>query len=266
MNDQPNDTLHPVPEPPRQASAMLQRSSDAAKFADLAAICGDLHFAEGFFGPHELHAAVADPQNFAFLGERVGFLFLHLYTSAYELVILPDPSLSDDELGAQLREAIMLMMTHTDCRELLSRVPPMNVVSRRALVATGFEQTFQTVTNYVLTLEKWAFLEPRIAEVGERFHVELSRQGVGAPAGDRGPADSGVKFDAAVFAGILVACALSGMPAKGVYFYNRWAIYQRQPLASSAPPTDYGKANVLLGGARIELSERGIEVLSRDAA
>ena len=154
---------------------------------------------------------------------RGGFLFHRLGTGYYEVHTLFLPKTHDVDLMA--RQALHYMFTATDAMEIVTRVPADLPHALALAKRGGFTERFRRfaawprdgfdvdVAYLGLTVDEWARENPDLRELGEQFHLRHDHK--------NHPEDP--IHD--VFVGLGLACWQANQPDKGLWLYNRWAMF-----------------------------------------
>ncbi len=132
------------------------------------------------------------------------------------------------ERGASqyMKEAAHWMFSHTDCIEIVTKVPQCNKAALGLVEKFNFKFQFSgrewiqngekwPVNFYTFRLEDWILEEPKLLEIGADFHNQLVRLGVEIDHED--------DLIHNRFVGAAMAMIQGGQPRKGVVYYNRWA-------------------------------------------
>jgi hypothetical protein len=212
-------------------------------------------------GPVDLAELTADLGNYSLVTSGGGFFVHRLTPGEYEVhsMFLPD---ARDRTVQAMREGMAYMFTRTDCLRLVTRVPDDNTSAANLASAGGFRTLFRRercwngvgAAYMAVTLDDWAMNAADLEAHGEWFHDQLeaakASHGSGLATHDHDPA-----HERAVGAAVLMLRA--GNTAKGVGFYNRWAVlagYQPIAILNENPVVlDVGDAVVELRGDDMEV-------------
>lgn len=228
MNDHTDAALHTLPSQSDAPPPLLERVSDAQRFNEIAHHPKVFPLVRGNAAAIDLSAVVAHPANVALLSEHGGFIFVRLFRHSYEVHTLFEPHTPHGYAARAAKDAALWMMTHTDCLEILTKVPRVNFAAKGLAVQTWFTEEYTAgqwpvqgrtyqVDHYALRYENWVLKEPRVATAGDRFHVELRALGI--------PQEHEDNYVHDCFVGMALLCARAGQAEKGVALYNRWAKY-----------------------------------------
>jgi hypothetical protein len=145
------------------------------------------------------------------------------------------------------------MFTHTDCVDLITRVPQGHIAAKALTEMNGFRHEFTTPPDtlfrerlvpchiYCLTIHEWAKRVEGMEGLGAAFHEWLTAQ-----VGEGAPHEPDEAHNRVV--GVALAMAQSGQVAKGVVWYNRCSLAARHPtigLLGLDPPQIRFDAGVL---------------------
>lgn len=213
-------------------------------------------------GAIDLTSALQTPKVTALRGEHGIFIVIQLDAGIYEV----HTATLQSGRGAWSRvfaaEGASYMFTRTDAVELLTRVPATHEAARRLTLDAHFRLQFTTLPEcrfrgelvpvevYSLSVQDWANAAPDMERRGEEFHQWLNRQ----VASDSGPPHaSDPAHNRAVAVAIDMICG--GQIAKGLVWYNRWAVESRHPLIT------------LLGVDPVQVSfDAGVLTMSQNGA
>jgi len=167
--------------------------------------------------------------------ERGGFLFHQLGTGYYEVhtLFLPKTREVDD----CARQALHHMFTATDAMEIVTRVPADLPHALALAKRGGFTERFRRfgawprdgydvdVVYLGLTIDDWARENRDLLELGQRFHgMHEHKNHTEDPIHD-------------AYVGLGLACWQASQPDKGLWLYNRWAVfagYEPQEMTAGA--------------------------------
>ncbi len=213
----------------------------------------------------DLTAACADPANVALETDGGGFLLLGKGGGLYEAHTLFVPE-AGRKAPAASREGFLYLFTHTDAVEVVTMVPSNNAPAGKLAHYVGFTPRFTRqaawptedgvipAEYFSLTVEQWALKSDDCLAAGVAFHGALERAKEAAGSALDIHADDEI-HDRIVGATCLMARA--GNAAKGVAFYNRWAVtagYAPISLICENPPIlDVIDAVVTPGGDFLEV-------------
>lgn len=182
-------------------------------------------------GDLDLSELLASPANFALQFEGGGFIALALGAGIYDVHTLTLAGARGAVASEVAEQAQNWMFAHTDCVELVTRVPASNKAAAAFATAHGFREKFQRsaawpsvppedVTYYGLTIDVWAQRSVAAGQAGHDFHdaVEAAKIEQGS---QRDVHDDDRAHNHAAGAAYLMVAA--GNCQKGVEFYNRWA-------------------------------------------
>lgn len=202
----------------------------------------------GFQGAGELDfsAFVADPANYAILGEHGGWLLHAKGPGVYEIHSLFLPEGRGKPFFCGARDMLRWMFTATDCVEILTQCPDDNPAARMAALKNGFKEMFRRedcwngvegvcgVSYQHLTVDVWAMRDPECLRAGRAFHETLEAAKIAA--GSESPVHPDDEaHDRAAGAAWLMANA--GQVPKGILYYNRWASFAGYQPIGLGPPT-----------------------------
>lgn len=199
-------------------------------------------------GVLDVSPQVADEKNVLLMGEHGGVFLFKLLTGFYEVHTQVLRSGRGAWTNAFLAAATHWMFTHTDAVEILTRVPQGHVAAKAATLANHMTYEFTRhreckfrgalvdVDIYALRLFDWVKHYPAFIDRGrwfhDRLHAEALRLGITTP-----PHEDDENHN--LYVGASFDMIANGELAKGVAFYNRWAIVSRHPpiaIVSSDPP------------------------------
>lgn len=218
----------------------------------------------GGSGELDLRLTVENPANFAFVNQYGGFVTIALMPGLYEVHTIFTPERDGvNEILKLAAESQAFMFLHSDCMELITRVPEQNRPARILAVKGGFRPFAQQkdwepghdADVLRITLEDWILHAgpPRVEGWG--FHAMLEERKKAQGSANKAHAED-ERHDRYVGAALLMAKA--GNILKGYMAYNRAAfIYGYQPvlLKSQTPPV------VDMGDAIIGIEHGEVEVL-----
>ncbi|WP_396615500.1 hypothetical protein ACHZ97_14605 [Lysobacter soli] len=153
-----------------------------------------------------------------------GWIFHQLMMGYYEVHTLFLPK--SKGVVEKAREALHYMFTATDALEIVTKVPADLPHALALAKAGGFTERFTVngawkrdtgvvdVHYLGLTLDEWARSNPELIARGDAFHAQL---------GEAKDHEDDPTHDA--YAGLGIACWEAGQPEKGVWLYNRWALF-----------------------------------------
>lgn len=191
-----------------------------------------------------------------------GWILQPVLPGVYELHTLFLPEARGRSYFEQAREAIRRVFSETDCLEIVTKCPDDNGGARLAAQLIGFRERFRRedawapgvgISYRTFSLDDWFVRDTECKKAGEAFHDAL--EGAKIAAGSTLPIHpEDVAHDQAVGAACLMIGA--GQVAKGVAFYNRWAI-----LAGYATITQISDTLIDVRDAIIEVRGGKMEVL-----
>ncbi len=174
--------------------------------------------------------------NVALVNEHGGWVFQQLMPGLYEAHSQFLPEGRGRPMFEAAREAIRYLFTHTECTEIVSKVPLANAGAVGLSRWSGFEERFRregawtsvngapaTAVAYVgMTLDAWKKRDPACLHRGQWFHAQLeAAKHAAGSALPVHPEDE--SHDRAVGASVLRFQA--GNPRKAVATYNKWAVF-----------------------------------------
>lgn len=125
-------------------------------------------------------------------------------------------------------EVLHYMFVRAGCKKLTTRVPASNVKALALAKAGGMRDEFKVPQIWdgpegiedlhVLELrpDQWIVGNSRLQEVGQEVHRALESSGFHTNHGDDPVHDQ--------FVGFVAECYRAGIPNRGIYYYNRWAV------------------------------------------
>lgn len=160
-----------------------------------------------------------------------GWILQPILPGVYELHTLFLPQGRGRSYFEQAREALRMVFSETDCLEIVTKCPDDNGGARLAAELIGFRERFRRedawepgvgVSYRAFSLDDWFMRDPECLAAGRAFHgaLEIAKIASGSTLPIH-PDD--VAHDRAVGAACLMI--RGGQVAKGVAFYNRWAIF-----------------------------------------
>lgn len=219
---------------------MIRRTFDAT-FLNTVANHPEVRPWLGGEGAIDLSETINNADNFALICGHGGFVLRSLGGGVYEVhsQFLPD---SGTAAIRAMRAALRWMFTRTDAVQIVSQVPDNNDAAKGFARAGGLKQIFRREhgllgpASYVgIRIEDWAQGANELEAVGDEFHHLLEtakiESGSSLPQHPDDPA-----HERAV--GAAVEMCRAGNSAKGVAFYNQWALlagYMPIRLVSVAP-------------------------------
>lgn len=190
--------------------------------------------------------ALANPRNYAFQNELGVFLLANTFGTTYEVHSFFSPRKREDAaiIEALMFQAELYMFSRTDCQEIVTRVPDGNRWAEQLAIKFAFrdidrQQNWDQGVGAMMkrkTLEDWARGAPETHMAGRQFHdvLEAAKKASGSTLPSH--ADDPL-HDSIVGAAMLMV--KGGQPAKGITFYNYWAVlggYRPVRLLSDYPP------------------------------
>lgn len=237
---------------------MIGRTLDGAFFNEIANH-PDVRPWLGGEGILDLRQTVANPDNVAMRYLGGGLIYEKQDDGLYEVHSMFLPERRGKYAVTVMRHSLEYLFTHTDCLEILTRVPDGNRAADGFARLAGGREVYRLehdpklfgapVSVRSLTLDMWRSRSEMCLSAGQSFHDALERAGEhdGHPEEDA--------HDRAVGASVLMFRANN--PGKAVWAYNRWAKvagYQCVELASTSPLViSMGKSFVAMLDGRIEV-------------
>ena len=184
-------------------------------------------------GRIDVTSCIGNPNYLILGGENGVFFVVKLFEGIWEVhtAVLPQ---GRGEWALQFAQAgARHMFTATDCAEILTRVPEGHAAAAALTHKMGFRHQFWTPPECLfrgkrvpcavssLTLQDWSLRVPETEEKGARFHDWLNRSLRGQPH-DPDPDHNRV-------VGVALDMIYAGQIAKGLTWYNRWALTARHP-------------------------------------
>jgi len=209
----------------------------------------------------DLTEVIANPRNVLLEVEGGILLFgADIEGGRYELHTTFLPDYGGVHALTVSREAYRWMFTHTECMEIVTRVPAVNRAAALMARKIGFIPQFSRhdvwktldgycdVKFYSLSYETWlGMAKDELIESGRRFHRELDAQRAAMGHGEPHHPDEDCHDH---YVGARCETIYSGQPAKAVVLYNRWARwsgYGQIALISQSPLViDIGDAVLLI--------------------
>lgn len=227
------------------------------------------YIADAAGGEIDLGPQVAKPENVLLLGDHGAMLFLGYgggdIAEAHTMVL---PSRPEGWSERFLRSCGRWMFTHTSRWEILTRIPQPLEAARRLAQKIDMQFAWRvdhpqwpylgervSMEVWSIRLETWlaaqAGFEARGEWLHERLAAEAKRLGIQEPAHANDPVHN-------IYAGIACEMGLAGQIAKGVGFYNRWALASRhKPIAVESVG---GREEVVFDIGRLCFEDGRIEV------
>lgn len=229
----------------------LSRATDAARLNELVNHPSIYPLVRGASdGAMDLTPIVANPNNHVLIAEHGAVVFGIRQHGLYEMTAAALPEFLRDDGAEMVREAIGWAFTHTDAVEIYVRVPEVDHPAYPLAAAIGFDFDFDVTHGWIydgapvraevrsLTIQKWMRTAPGLEEAGRAFHAEVQRElSWSGIAGEIESDDLANRYAGAAF-----SMVSGGQPAKGVIFYNRFAL-----MASRQIVTLLGTDPVALG-------------------
>lgn len=215
----------------------------------------------GFVGPGtnriDLTQLVANPANVLLMREGGGLFFGQHEEGIYEVHTQFVPEARGEIAVEATRDALRWMFTHTDAREIVTKVDPVNKGALGLVRAIHGELRFKRgdIGHYALPIDAWAGKCQPLEISGNWFHEKLETAKIAMHAAiDIHAYD---EFHDR-YVGATVEMILAGQIDKAVRFYNRWANF-----------SGYGTVSVITnnpvvidtGDALIAVRENDFEVI-----
>jgi hypothetical protein len=200
----------------------------------------------------DISEKAANSDNVILVGRYGGFVVFKYWLGLYEChtAVLPE---GRGSWAKEFAEAgAHFMFTRTDCVEIMTRVPEGHVGAAALTRSMGFEFQFSTPPEtlfrgrrvscsiYSLSLQRWAMRQSE--DKGREFHDWLNAQ-----VKDQGDPHEPDPWHNRII-GVVVDMARGRQTAKGVTWYNRWAVAARHPpiyLINHDPPQIRFDAGIL---------------------
>ena len=199
-------------------------------------------------GVVDVSSQVADQNNILLMGEFGGCLLFNVSPGIFEVHTQCLPEGRGPWMKAFIVQMLEWMFTHSNCWEMVTRVPREHIAAKALTVGAGFRKEFSRpdqcmwrgklmpVDIYRLSIHDWVENSAHMTHLGEVFHHQLhdeaARNKVTRPAHEDDPEHNRI-------AGAAVEMARHGQVIKSVLFYNRWAFLARHApvgLISEDPP------------------------------
>lgn len=222
--------------------------------------------AEQSAGRIDISKAVADTDNVLLIGEHGGTFLFKLMPGLYEVHTQVKAGGRGAWIVDFVRAGARWMFTHTDCFEIVTRVPINHHAARSLTLMAGMRREFtrhdecywrgdkQDVEAYSWRIQDWIVKTPELEERGEAFHEflhsEAKRLGIADQPHPNDPQHNR-------YVGAALEMLQGDQLAKAINFYNRWALMARHPiitLQSVKPVTvrfDIGDLIVENGAMRV---------------
>ncbi len=191
----------------------------------------------GGVGPLDLTDVLADANNYAFQSEFGGLICEKLDTGLYEIHSLFLPEGKGAAAFKVMDETLRYMFVHTECQEIVTKVPDDNIAALGAARAKGFATSFRLETGWTtpeglrtgmaimrLPLSKWIGKDDLVEAKGVWFHERLEELTKNAIP---------VHYDEAAHnraVGASIMMAQAGNILKAIGSYNVWARIAQYPL------------------------------------
>lgn len=183
-------------------------------------------------GVLNMSSTVANPNNHLVMGEHGGIMFGQIMTGVYEAHTVVAPHARGRWTRGMIQSALHYMFTATDAYEITTRIPRGHPAAMAAALGAGMRMEF-TIPDGVMfrdrvcdlhvlsfRIQDWTVAAPNLVERGAWFHSRLAQEaqrlGIDEPMHEDCPVHNR-------YAGLAVEMMLSGMQAKAVATYNRWA-------------------------------------------
>lgn len=198
-------------------------------------------------GKIDLTAAAANPANVVLAGEFGATIWMMHQPGLFEVHSFALPAGRGAWMLSFFRACEHIMFTRSNAVELLTRIPKGNIAARALARALGWTFEFRNEKGWIkdldpipadiygLRLQDWARTAPGLEERGHWFHERLEEE-FKRHGKTEAPHPDDVTHDR--YVGLCMEMMLSGMPDKGVVFYNRWAAlsdYQQIAIAGYDP-------------------------------
>lgn len=211
---------------------MIRRSFEGAYFHGLANHPDVRPFIGG--GEDELplahfEALAGNPGNICIAAPHGGWILIQHLPTRYELHTMFTRAGRGRRYFEAAGEAMRYVFTATDAMQIITKCPDDNVGARWAAGRMGFREVFrrepaegQGISYRAFDVDDWFIRDPEAQKAGQEFHaaLEAAKDAAGSPLPVH-PEDPA--HDHAVGAAVLMGRA--GHMAKGVGFYNRWALF-----------------------------------------
>lgn len=204
----------------------------------------------GGTGEIDLSEVIADPANITLETEHGGYIlarhpYLHGVYEAHSQFL---PEGRGEEAAAARDEGFRWLFTHTDCVEVITRVPSINRAALAYTKQSGFLPTFVQDGAFVqdderhdlhffsLPLIRWAMLDSQTILDGRAFHEQL--EAAKATAGSERVTHADCDAHDRIV-GAAMAMIKAGNTHKALAFYNGWSTvtgYEPLQLLSLNPP------------------------------
>lgn len=184
-------------------------------------------------GALDLTPLIIDPRNVLLMGLSGGVLFQWLEPGLYEAHTQFLPEARGKESIQNVRDALRWMFARSDAVEIVTKVPLGNLAALGLVRVIHGQKLFereaallidgnmQSVAFYGLSIMSWAGSASGIAESGHWFHEKLeTAKAATAGAAPLHPDDAAHDQ----YVGAAVEMIAAGQVAKGIAFYNRWAV------------------------------------------
>lgn len=214
--------------------------------------------ADAVEGVLDVSAQVANPHNVLLVGKHGGCLFFKLMDGIYEVHSAVLPAGRGEWVAEFTRAAGAWLYCHTDCVEILTRVPHGHVGAKAASVKAGMKYQWTRndmcrfrgvdvpVDIYSTTIFEWPLGNAELEKVGKEFHDRM--QAIVVASGHPStPHENDPDHNRIV--GACIEIAKSGQHRKACALYNRWAIASRHApvsVVSDEPPTVKFDAGLLI--------------------
>lgn len=186
---------------------------------------------------------IANPSNVALVNDFGGFILIQHTPGSYEVHSQFLPEGRGRRSRDAMRDGLDYMFTRTNCEQVITQVPDNNRAAAGLARLAGFRELFRREgaargpTSYMcLTIDEWAQGNPALEADGQWFHA-AAESAVKSARPDLPDHPDDPAHNRAV--GAAVRMIRAGNAAKGVAFYNRWALfagYSPIRLISQQPP------------------------------
>jgi hypothetical protein len=199
---------------------------------------------------------VADPRNVLLVAPGAALIFIQTEPCYYEVhtnFLKPDRAAqSADGSGPYVRnvclDAYRWMFTHTDCLEIVTRIPAHNRAATVFAPLAGWQKEFERtavwptrehglvdMTFFSLRYDDWARKTPGLMESGRWFHQHLTAECARLGHTEDRHADEDCHD---LYVGACVETIFGGQVEKAIILYNKWARfagYGQIALVSKSP-------------------------------
>lgn len=222
---------------------MMERSLDAARANAILNDPDVFRFVSENGNALDVTKQIAEKRNFLFLGEHGLTLYLSILPGIFEVHSAALKNGRGSWMLSFAQRSLDAIFTQSDAQEVMTRVPKGNVAATALTKACGFVHEFdsmheclfdgQKVTpgTWRLSIHDWVKRSRYFAEVGAWMHHRLGEEAakLGIKESPHAPDEHHDRV-----AGAALSMLRAGQLAKGLLYYDRWAVLARHAIVTLA--------------------------------